>query len=71
MFFAVGDILAAQYDPPFIHVKASRDCVEEGGFPCAVAADDGGEIPVCEGQAYVIQRFFFVDGAGVKGFGDR
>ena len=70
MFFAVGDILAAQNNPSFIHIKVARDGVKERGFTRAVAADNGGEIAVFKREAHLVKRFFLVDCAGVKCFGD-
>ncbi len=71
MFLAVSDILAAQNNPPFIHIEVSRDGVKERGFSRAVAAHNGGEIAVLKSEAHLVKSLFLVDGAGVKGFGDR
>lgn len=70
MFLAVSDILAAQNNPSLIYIKISCDGAKERGFSCTVASNNGGKIAVFQCQAHVVKRFFLIDGAGVKRFGN-
>ena len=65
-----GDILTVQQDGAAVHGERACHSVEHGGFSRAVAADDGDEIAVMEGQRQVVQRCFGVDCAGEEGFGN-
>ena len=70
VFAQAGDILPVNEDGAGIHGPHPGDGIEHGGFTRAVAADDGTEIPVLQGQIQPLQRLLFVDGAGVEGFVD-
>ena len=66
----IGDILAIDGDGAAIHREGAGNGIEQGGFPRAVAADDGDKIAVIQGEGEPIQRYFLIDGAGVEGFVD-
>ena len=66
----IGDVLAINGDGAAIHREGAGNGIEQGGFPRAVAADDGDKIAVIQGEGEPIQRYFLIDGAGVEGFVD-
>ena len=44
MLLLIGNILPAEHDQTAVREKSSGDCIEQGRFSCAVAADDRCEI---------------------------
>ena len=70
IFRQEGDIFPTQVNAAAIGEKAAADGVKEGGFACAVGADDGDEIPRGQVQTQVLQGYLFIDGAGVEGLGN-
>ena len=69
IFRQEGDISSVQINAAAVGEKAAADGVKEGGFACAVGADDGDEIPGEQVQAQALQGCLFMDGAGVEGLG--
>ena len=69
IFFSVSDILAVKNNPALVHVKASCDGIEKSRLSGAVTANDSGKVSGRKRQAYIVQRFFFIHSAGIKGFG--
>ena len=65
-----GHIGAADGDGTGIHGEGASHGVEHGGLAGAVAADDGAEVAVVQGQADAPEGLLFVDGPGVKGLPD-
>ena len=64
----IGDVLPFEVDAPSIDEEIATDGVEEGGFPCAVGADDGDEIAFLDVQREAVEGFVDVAGACREGF---
>ena len=62
-----SDVLSAQNDAALVGDEPAGNGIEQGGFACAVGADDGGKVARFHVQADPVQRHFFVDRAGVEG----
>ena len=62
-----GDIHAVDEDRAGVHGPDARHGIHHGGLTCAIAADDGAEIAVVEGQADTLKGFLFIDGTGIEG----
>ena len=69
-FRQTGDVPAVENDGARIHLDGARHGVQHGGFARAVAADDGDEIPVVQGQVQAVQSRFGIHRAGIKGLAD-
>ena len=65
-----GHVLTIDDDFALVHAPHAGHGVEHGGFPRAVAADDGHEVPFVQAQVQIRQRHLFVDGAGIEGLVD-
>ena len=63
----VGGVAGLCVITPTVHGEGAGDGVEHGGLARAVAADDGDEIPVMEGQIQTVQGFLGVDGLMLQG----
>ncbi|MPM38180.1 hypothetical protein SDC9_84807 [bioreactor metagenome] len=68
MLRQAGNVHPVDGDGPGIHAVYSGHAVEQRGLACAVAADDGDEVPRLQVQSHTPQRRLFVDGARVEGF---
>ena len=66
----VGDIGAADGDGALVHRPGAGHGVEHGALSGAVAADDGAEVPLVQGEAHPPQGLLLVDGPGVEGLPD-
>ena len=66
----VGDVDAVDGDGAGIHRPHPGHGIEQGGLAGAVAADDGDEIPVGQGEGDPVEGPLLIDGAGVKGLVD-
>ena len=66
-FRGEGDVLSAQRDAALVGDEAARNGVEQGGFACAVRADDGSEVARFHPEADAVQGHLFIDRAGVEG----
>ena len=64
------NIFLVQCDAPLVAEKASGDGVEQCGLARSVGADNGDEIAGVQVEGQVFDRRFFVDSAGVEGFGN-
>ena len=70
VFRQTGNVLPVQKDGSGIHLNGSGHRIQHGRLTRAVAADDGDEVPVVEGQVQVVQRGLGVDRAGIEGLAD-
>ena len=66
----MGNILPVDGNAALIHREGPGDGIQQGGFARPVAADDGDEIAVIQGEGKPVQRNFLVDGPGVKDLAD-
>ena len=69
-FGQTGNILTVNKNGAAVHGEGAGNGIEHSGFSRTVAADYGDKIPLVQGQTQIIQRCFFVDGAGEEGFRD-
>ena len=61
-----GDVHAVQNNIALVGGENAGDEVQGGGFAGTVAADDGDEIAVLQGQVQAVDGAFLVDGPGIK-----
>ncbi len=71
MLRQTGDVRAINDDLAAVNLERSCDGVQHGWTSLPIAADDGDEVAVVQGQIQVIQRHFCVlDCAGIEGLAD-
>ena len=67
VFGQMVELDSVDRDLALVDWPCTCNCVQHGGFTCAVAADYSDEIAVVEGQVHSVQRVLLVYGAGVEG----
>ena len=65
-----GDVLSVELDVAGVRVEAPGDGIEQRRLAGAVRTDDGGEIPILEGEAEIRDGTLFIDGACIEGLKD-
>ncbi len=68
VFRKVGHIIAVDHNGAAVDGKHTGHCVEQGGFACTVAADNGDKITFLQMQISTGEGDLFRDGAGIKRF---
>ena len=63
-----GNVLSRKMNGTFVNGPYSGDCIEQGGFSCAVAADYGNKISVLKVKIDSLKGFFLGYGTGIESF---
>ena len=64
-----GEIDPVQKDLPRIRQPCAADGVLHGALSGAVAADDGDEVPVVEGEGQIVEGDLLIHGTGIEDLG--
>ena len=64
-----GEVDPVQKDLPRIRQPCAADGVLHGALPGAVAADDGDEVPVVEGEGQIVEGDLLIHGTGIEDLG--
>ena len=65
-----GYVLSVELDETGVRVEAPGDGIEQRRLAGAVRTDDGGEIPILEGETEIRDGTLLVDGDGIEGLKD-